>query len=255
MNSLDEPADTCGGKRTLKESLGDCGRLISVRTPIVESHGRVVSMREKWRRRVFGLLVGALCCAPEAAWGVAIDHQPEPRVLRTMPIVASVVDAPNDVKLRRLTGGLSKSERTSIDVRALEIRVSADFVRFSIQIKKLELPASRRFEQMIFIELAPPDGVSSEWSGNIGLSPQRASLSYAYFNYGASLTAYESCDPIRAAVSPRKQKVRLDVPRRCLPAAPAQIGLTSMTGYFRSDAGGPWSTDTVRIENLDLRQP
>lgn len=200
-----------------------------------------------------GLMVVTLVAGPAAASGAADAIRGEPRRPSATAVLASVIDGTNDVKLRRSSGGLTPKERKSIDVLRLDVRAKAESVRFSVELKALALPAPRRFEQMIFIDLAPPAGVDSEWGGNIGFSPQRPALSYAYFNYGASGTAFESCDPIRAVVSPRESRVRLDVPRKCLPAAPAQLRLHSMTGFFRSDAGGPWSTDILRIASVDFR--
>ena len=109
---------------------------------------------------------------------------------------------------------------------------------------KVRLRGSARcseFDQMAFIDLKPAATSGSTWTATIGMSPQQPTIAYAYLFPGDSGTDLRSCDPLPVTVLRRQDSLRLDVPVRCVPREAARIKITSYTGYFRSDAGGPWS--------------
>ena len=157
----------------------------------------------------------------------------------------SVADERHDVRIFRKFQGLSPSERRSIDLREVQITPREGHVRFTVRWR--EVLRTRNFDQMVFFNLPSASDETAEWSGNVGFSPQRADLSYATLYFDATGTDYEACDSLTATVLRRTDRVRLEVPERCIPEGPADISVSALTGYFRSDAGGPWSQDRVRF--------
>lgn len=157
----------------------------------------------------------------------------------------SVMDEAHDVRIVRKVKGLSLAKRTSIDLRRVEVEPRDGVVRFTVTLHKVL--RTRTFSQMVFFSLAPPPGSADTWSGTIGMSPQWPGLSYAGLDADGTGTDYESCDPLTVQVRHRTDQLRLDVPNRCIPQGEVSIKLISLTGYFRSDAGRPWSQDRLRF--------
>lgn len=157
----------------------------------------------------------------------------------------TAVDARNDVRINRGAKGLDLSERRSIDLREVTVTPRADSVRFTVRLR--EVLGDTDFDQMVFINIDPPAGSTAKWSGFLGLSPQQRALSYAGLSLDASGTRFRSCDPLRATVLRQTNRVRLDVPNRCIPRGEADLSVSAMTGYFRSDQAGPWSSDRLQF--------
>lgn len=161
------------------------------------------------------------------------------------PESVSVRDRAGDVRVFRKAVGLPRAQRTSIDLRRVDVEPRAGAVRFTVRLRTVL--RTRAFDQMVFLRLAPAAGSSDTWSGDIGMSAQRRGLSYAtLFTDGTGMN-YEVCDPLQARVSHRSNEVRLDVPLRCLPEGEVSIRVRSLTGYFRSDMARPWSQDRLRF--------
>ncbi|WP_457189538.1 hypothetical protein [Nocardioides sp. P5_E3] len=160
-------------------------------------------------------------------------------------VLASVKDPRGDVRVHHRIRGLSMDERTSIDLRKVTVEARGSGTRFTVQLR--DVRRTRGWDQMVFFNISQPAGSDDLFSGSVGFSPQAASLSYAYLNFGTDGTDFESCDPLRAKVSWKRDVVSLDVPRRCLPDSEAVVRVQSLTGYFRSDAAGPWSSDRARF--------
>jgi len=149
------------------------------------------------------------------------------------------------VRIHQRIRGLSMDERTSIDLTKVTAEARGSATRFTVQIR--DVRRTRGWDQMVFLNISNQAGSDNVFSGSVGFSPQAASSSYAYLYFGADGTDFESCDPLRARVSWKRDLVSLDVPRRCLPDSEAEVRVQSLTGYFRSDAGGPWSSDRARF--------
>ncbi|UFN44660.1 hypothetical protein [Nocardioides okcheonensis] len=160
-------------------------------------------------------------------------------------VVASAKDPRGDVRIHKRIRGLSTKERKSIDVRQVTVDVRDSVTRFSVKLE--DVRPTNGWDQMVFLNMEPTAGSTQAFGGSIGFSPQRPALSYAYLDSSGDGTDFESCDPLRAKVSWRRDLVSLDVPRRCLPSSEAVVKVRSYTGYFRSDASGPWSSDRVKF--------
>lgn len=160
------------------------------------------------------------------------------------PGSVKVKDHAHDVRVYRKVTGLSRFERTSIDLRTVTVSPREGDTRFTVRLGKVL--RTRKFDQMVFLTLAPPPGSTETWSGMIGMSPQRPGLAYAGLDAGNG-TDYESCDPLKVGMLRRTSQLRLDVPTRCLPEGQVSVSVRSLTGYFRSDAGRPWSQDRLRF--------
>lgn len=161
---------------------------------------------------------------------------------RTAAPIATAKDEVGDVHVVRKARGLPRSDRLSIDLRRVEVSSRPGAVRFAVRMRSI-LPDDT-VDQMVFVDLVPAAG-SSIGRGEIGLSPQRPGLSYAAHDTDGTGASWESCDPIRAKVSRGAAEVRLDVPLRCVPTGEVTVKVTSLTGYFRSDAARPWSRDRL----------
>ena len=109
------------------------------------------------------------------------------------------------------------------------------------------LTNSKSFDQMAFVSMRPAAGSTSTWRVDIGMSPQLPDLSYANLFLDEGGSNVRTCDPLTATVLYGRSAIRLDVPLRCIPREAARVKVTTFTGHFRSDAGGPWSKDTLRI--------
>ncbi|PKH42760.1 hypothetical protein CXG46_05725 [Nocardioides alpinus] len=157
----------------------------------------------------------------------------------------SVTDRAGDVRIARRATGLPRAQRTSIDLRRVDVEPIADAARFTVRLRTVL--RTRAFDQMVFLRLVPPAGSSETWSGDIGMSAQRRDLAYANYFTDGSGTSYEVCDPLRARVRHRTDEIVLDVPLRCLPEGEVLVKVLSLTGYFRSDAARPWSQDRARF--------
>ena len=159
-------------------------------------------------------------------------------------VIVTATDPPRDVRVFALKGPTA-SERGSIDLREVTVIAMQNAVRFKVRLR--EIRKTQNFDQMVFIDLEPTATSGSTWTATIGMSPQQPTSAYAYLFLDDSGTELRSCDPLPATVLPRQDSLRLDVPVECLPREVARITITSYTGYFRSDAGGPWSKDAMRI--------
>jgi hypothetical protein len=160
-------------------------------------------------------------------------------------VVASVKDPRGDVRNHQRIRGLTTKERKSIDVRQVTVDVRESVTRFSVELE--DVRRTNGWDQMVFLNIEPTAGSTEGFGGSIGFSPQRSTLSYAYLDFSGDGTDLESCDPLRAKVSWQRDLVSLDVPRRCLPSSEAMVKVRSYTGYFRSDASGPWSSDRAKF--------
>lgn len=158
----------------------------------------------------------------------------------------AAVDARNDVRINRRAKGLDLAERRSIDLREVTVTPRVDSVRFTVRLREV-LGGDPDFDQMVFINLNPPSTSTADWSGSLGFSPQQRTVAYAGLSLDASGTRFRSCDPLRATVLPRTNRVRLDVPNRCIPSGEAVLSVSALTGYFRSDQAGPWSSDRLKF--------
>lgn len=190
--------------------------------------------------RVVSVLAGAVCAvlvgeALPAAATTAADQD----------VLASLKDSRGDVRIHQRVRGLTKDERTSIDLRKVTVESRGSVTRFTVQMR--DVRRTRGWDQMVFVNFAQPAGGAEVFSGSVGFSPQAPALSYAYLYFGEDMSDVESCDPLRAKVSWQRDLVSVDVPRRCMPESEAKVRVQSMTGYFRSDAGGPWSSDKTRF--------
>lgn len=164
--------------------------------------------------------------------------------------LAALEDPRGDVRIHESTSGLTAAERKSIDLRAVTVERRGSTTRFTVRMR--DIRGTRGWDQMVFVNFATPSSSDENLTGQIGFAPQVAALSFAYLELDNG--DYESCDPLRAKVSWRRDLVSLDVPRRCLPDTEVVVRVRTMTGYFRSDAGGPWSSDTARFSSpISLR--
>ncbi|RYB91084.1 hypothetical protein EUA93_19345 [Nocardioides oleivorans] len=158
---------------------------------------------------------------------------------------AAVEDPRGDVRIYTSVTGLTRAQRTSIDLRRVIITPRASSVRITVRMKAV--PRRMPVDQMVFLALAPAPGSSGTGRGDIGLSPQKPGLSYAALDTDGTGTSWESCDPMRVEVRRPAGEVRLDVPLRCIPVGEVTVEVRSLTGYFRSDSARPWSSDRVRF--------
>lgn len=154
-------------------------------------------------------------------------------------------DAYNDVRLTERKG-LSRSNRVSIDVRKVEVREVGDRVRFIVTIK--DIVRSKRFDQMFSFTLTPAANSDDDWYGQVGFTSDGKSA-YAFLGSATNYDDFKSCDPLSAERRPARDKVFLDVPRRCVPGQPAKIRVLAQTGTFRSDAP-TFSSDRANVSGL-----
>ena len=159
-------------------------------------------------------------------------------------VIVTASDPPRDVRVYAGQGPTA-SERGSIDLREVSVVARPNVVRFKVRLRQIR--QTREFDQMAFIDLKPTATSDATWTATIGMSPQQPTTAYATLFLDDSGTDYRSCDPLPLTVLRRQNTVRLDVPNRCVPGEPARIKVTSYTGYYRSDAGGPWSKDVLRV--------
>ena len=159
-------------------------------------------------------------------------------------VIVTAADPPGDVRVDA-GHGPTASERGSIDLREVSVVARPNVVRFKVRVR--EVRQTREFDQMVFIDLKPTATSDATWTATIGMSPQQPTTAYATLFVDDSGTDYRSCDPLPLTVLRRQDTLRLDVPTRCVPGEPARIKVTSYTGYYRSDAGGPWSKDVLRV--------
>lgn len=159
------------------------------------------------------------------------------------PVVAK--DPAGDVRIFAKAKGLTRAQRVSIDLRRVTVLPRAKTVRITVRMKAV--PRRMPVDQMVFLTLAPAPGTTTTGRGDIGFSPQEPDLAYAAVDSDGTGTSWESCDPMRLEVRRGAGEVRLDVPLRCIPVGEVTVRVTSMTGYFRSDAARPWSRDRLRF--------
>jgi hypothetical protein len=157
---------------------------------------------------------------------------------------ASVRDQVGDVRIFAAVGGLSRAERTSIDIRRVDLETQATSVRITVWLGRVL--SARRFQQVMVLSLTPAAGSAATGTAGISFSPQRRRLAHAAHDLDGA-GSYVACDPLRARVLRRPDRVLLDVPQRCIPAGLLNVRLTSSTGYFGSDAARSWSRDRVRF--------
>lgn len=190
--------------------------------------------------RVVSVLAGAVCTV---LVGAALPAAAAPAA--DQDVLASLKDPRGDVRIHQRIRGLTTDERTSIDLRKVTVESRGSVTRFTVQMR--DVRRTRGWDQMVFVNFAQPAGSAEVFSGSIGFSPQAPASSYAYLYFGEDMSDFESCDPLRAKVSWQRDLVSVDVPRRCMPESEAKVRVQSMTGYFRSDAAGPWSSDKARF--------
>ena len=164
-------------------------------------------------------------------------------------VIVTAADPPRDVRVYAGQGPTA-SERGSIDLREVSVVARPNVVRFKVRLRQIR--QTREFDQMAFIDLKPTATSNATWTATIGMSPQQPTTAYATLFLDDSGTDYRSCDPLPLTVLRRQNTVRLDVPNRCVPGEPARIKVTSYTGYYRSDAGGPWSRDALHVSGVYL---
>ena len=164
-------------------------------------------------------------------------------------VIVTASDPPRDVRVYAGQGPTA-SERGSIDLREVSVVARPNVVRFKVRLRQIR--QTREFDQMAFIDLKPTATSNATWTATIGMSPQQPTTAYATLFLDDSGTDYRSCDPLPLTVLRRQNTVRLDVPNRCVPGEPARIKVTSYTGYYRSDAGGPWSRDALHVSGVYL---
>jgi len=165
--------------------------------------------------------------------------------------VVDVYDYSQDVKIYAASGP-SELQRKTIDLRRLTVTQLSGKVRFAVRLKKV-LPETYKYDQMVFIRLAPPPSSDETWSADYGFSPQELSLGYANLFLDDSGESYHVCDPVVTVADAAKRKVYVDVPNKCVPATPAKIKLNSYLGHFRSDAQA-YSRDYMSVSGAhDLR--
>ncbi|HYF74223.1 MAG TPA: hypothetical protein VD864_15445, partial [Nocardioides sp.] len=155
-----------------------------------------------------------------------------------------------DVRIFHRADGLSDGQRRTIDASAFTVTPVGDegALRFGVTIARVT--GSKRFDQMVFVRLAPPAGSEDTWETQIGLSPQKPDWSYAT-RYLDDTGRYRNCEPLVAQVD--GTVVSLDVPAKCIPPQEAAIRVDLFTGRFRTDAS-PWSRDRVPVPGtFDLR--
>lgn len=163
---------------------------------------------------------------------------PSPAAASTL---LSVADAVGDVKIFAETDGLSRAERTSIDIHRFRVADRAgNKVRFTVSIE--EIIRKPKFDQMFFVALDPPPKSSATWQGQIGFT-SKGRDGYATW-YDGDETVW--CDIAGVTRQPAKGKVSVDAPRRCLPAGKSKVRLDTYTGHFRSDAP-TWSHDRLKV--------
>ena len=159
-------------------------------------------------------------------------------------VIVTATDPPGDVRVFAAKGPTA-AERGSIDLREVTVVARQNAVRFKVRLR--EIRTTQDFDQMVFIDMKPTAASGSTWTSTIGMSAQQPTSAYAYLFLEDSGTDLRSCDPLPVTVLRRQDSLRLDVPVECVPQEAARIKITSYTGYFRSDAGGPWSKDAMRI--------
>ncbi|MBS2938704.1 hypothetical protein KDN32_13255 [Nocardioides sp. J2M5] len=164
---------------------------------------------------------------------------------RVVPTPVTAKDPAGDVRIYQKATGLTRAQRVSVDLRRVTITPRSRSVRFTVRIKAV--PRRMPVDQMVFLALAPASGSNPTGRGEVGFSPQKPRLSYAALDSDGTGTAWESCDPMRLKVRRGAGELRLDVPLRCLPVGEVRVKVTSLTGYFRSDAARPWSRDRLRF--------
>lgn len=194
------------------------------------TRARVVSAR------IVSVLAGAVCTALA---GAALPAAAAPAA--DQDVIAMLKDPRGDVRIHQRVPGLTTDERTSIDVRKATVERRGSFTRFTVQMR--DVRRTRGWEQMVVVDFAHGPGYTVPFYGSVGFSPQVPASSYAYTYSGKDMADLESCDPLRAKVSWRRDVVSLDVPRRCMPEPEAKAWVESSTGYFRSDAFHQWSSD------------
>jgi hypothetical protein len=160
------------------------------------------------------------------------------------PETTSVRDRAGDVRTFAEVRGLSRTERTSIDIRRVDLEARVSSVRVTVWLGRVL--TTRRFHQIMVLSLTPAAGSAANGTAGISFSPQRRGLAHAAHDVDGA-GSYIACGPLRAQVLGRSDRVRLTVPQRCIPAGPLAVRVTSSTGYFRSDATRPWSRDRVRF--------
>jgi hypothetical protein len=157
---------------------------------------------------------------------------------------ASVRDQVGNVRIFAEVGGLSRAERTSIDIRRVDLEAHATSVRITVWLGRVL--TARRFQQIMVLSLTPAEGSAATGTAGISFSPQRRRLAHAAHDVDGA-GSYVACDPLRAQVLRRPDRVLLDVPERCIPAGLLTVRVTSSTGFFGSDAARSWSRDRVRF--------
>ncbi|WP_206055690.1 hypothetical protein [Nocardioides sp. GY 10127] len=161
----------------------------------------------------------------------------------TLGLPLTVTDAHNDWEVGEGAGSLTRAQKASIDLFRVRLTGvdSGAKVRFVFVLKKLT--RSGDFDQIVQVRLRPRKG--SAWSAAVDLSVQDPTDVAATYEEGSTL---RYCSP-RAHRDRSAGLVRVDVPVRCLPTAPARVRVLTATGHWGSDAF-PYSTDTMKVPGL-----
>ncbi|GAW50466.1 MULTISPECIES: hypothetical protein [unclassified Nocardioides] len=166
------------------------------------------------------------------------------------PLV-QVSDPTGDVHVYAGVHHLSGRQLRSIDVSDVTLTPVGDDGSVRLSVTVARLTGSKRFDQLVLVELLPPAGSGQGWHASIGFSPQHHDWAYAD-RYLDDEGHYRGCEPLQSR-SRRGTTVQLDVPARCVPPQPTTIRVDTYTGLFRTDAS-PSSHDRVRVPgSYDLR--
>jgi hypothetical protein len=184
------------------------------------------------------LAAAAVAAAALVAAFLALPAQAAPGDL-----IVRQADDRGDVRLLRDSGGLSNSQRLSIDLRNVTVTEQAGGVRFSVKLKALT--TAQKFDQIVEVRLLP-DNDDDFWSTTVGFSPQNRTSGYAFYAPTLDGDDVVSCDPLTTVVNRSKRTVQIDVPTKCLPKERARIDVGSFTGEFRGEGVG-YSRDGLKV--------
>jgi hypothetical protein len=148
----------------------------------------------------------------------------------------TAVDKPGDVKIYAGRQGATTKVRTSIDLRRVAVRTRGARTTFTVRIKDV-LPASAASTQVVYLSIAPDASSGQRWAFDLGMTPQQPGEGYANYVQDATDASTspgdQLCESLRVT-TPGRGLVRMAVPRRCLPADPGVLGITTLIGGYRN---------------------
>jgi len=133
---------------------------------------------------------------------------------------------------------LTLLEKRSIDMGRIDVDRVDRKARVTIRMRKVI--RTPKFDQMFFINLTErKDAPGGQWETNAGFTTKGR---YSYSSYWAMDGSRGYNCGLDVTVRPVKDEVVATIPWGCLAEGPVKVSVSSVTGFFRTDAPA-FSTD------------